>query len=95
MNISKTTVALGFFALLPWTIFLVRAFEFAQTAPGSEYTIYAYIGLMLVGVTVASILFAYAERKTVLLKVLLSVNIVYGIFGLVLACLLLTQHQLL
>lgn len=72
----------GFVVLIPWTILLVRLFDWALESPNAEHIILGYAAFMIVGGIFSLLSYSKVAVKTNLLRISLVINSIYLLFGL-------------
>lgn len=82
MNTRNTSYIMGFFAIFPWTLIILRFFEFARTSPTAQTLIYVYSAIMILGALISVICYAFCQQRTIKHHLLLGLNCLYAIFAL-------------
>ena len=84
MNVREkilTGIATGMMGV-PWTLLILRAFDWARQSPVAERMILGYAGFMIFSGIFALVAYAVSARKSGLLTVCVAVNGPYLLFAL-------------
>ena len=83
MNVREKTltgIATGMMGV-PWTLLILRAFDWARQSPVAERMILGYAGFMIFSGIFALVAYVVSARKSGLLKVCVAVNGLYLLFA--------------
>ena len=77
------TAIAGLMVFLPWTILILRQFEWALQSPAAEIMIGSYAVFMIFSGAFKFVVYMYGKARSNLMNICLVINEIYGVFGVI------------
>lgn len=75
------TAIAGLMVFLPWTILILRQFEWALQSPAAEIMIGSYAVFMIFSGVFTFVVYMNGKARSNLMKICLVINEIYAVFG--------------